>query len=156
MNNVIVFLASYLIFFLFLGLFWLWIIDGRKLQETALHAIVSALLSWMVGAFLKDIFGTVRPYVLSGMVPLTVTAPQDAAFPSSHMAATMALAVSVFLHDKKVGAWFMVGSILVGIGRIWAGVHYPQDVVGGAVVGTVVALVVRRFHVYAFLKKYLS
>jgi undecaprenyl-diphosphatase len=64
-------------------------------------------------------------------------------FPSGHAAFFFALATAVTLFNKKVhpersrrtGIWLFVGAFLISLARIYAGVHYPSDILAGAAVG---------------------
>lgn len=72
--------------------------------------------------------------------------PVDGAFPSSHSAEAFALAVTVFMHDRKVGWWFLISALTIGIARVVANVHYPVDIIGGAFLGTIIAVIVEKVH----------
>jgi len=148
----IVFLASFLIWVLFAGLGYLWVIDGRIKKEIVLHALFAIIVAWAVSEITKTLFPTLRPFQVNGKPPLTFTfIGKSAAFPSAHTAIAFALSTSVFLHSKKIGFLFILGSIGVGFGRILGNVHYPLDVFGGAVIGTITAVVIDRIHVYNLL-----
>lgn len=67
------------------------------------------------------------------------------AFPSGHSAFFFAMATAIYLYNKKWGIWFFVAAILMNISRIVAGVHYPSDILGGAIVGIVVGYLVVYF-----------
>jgi undecaprenyl-diphosphatase len=152
-NFVATFLASVLIWVLFAGLLFLWIVDGKVKKEQALHALVATLVAWTFTEMLKALFPTLRPFHINGGPPLTLTIPTDSAFPSGHTAAAFAMAVSIWMHDKKLGITFIVGAALVGIGRVLGNVHYYIDVFGGVFIGTVVAIVLEHLHVDNLLKK---
>lgn len=143
---IITFAASYLIWFMFAGLAVLWLIDGKIKKEQVAHALIASFLAWLITEFIKQIFHTPRPFMVDGFHPLTVTTPTDPAFPSSHSALAFALAFTVWLHDKKVGIIFITLAILVGVARILADVHYPVDIVGGAIVGLAVAFLMEKIH----------
>lgn len=63
-------------------------------------------------------------------------------FPSGHAAFYFALSMAVYLYNKKLGVILFVVSLIMGIARIYAGVHWPSDILGGIVVGVITALVV--------------
>jgi len=149
---IITFLASFLIWFMFAGLGYLWIIDGKVLKEQVLHAFLTALIAWGIAQMIKGLFPTTRPFHTNGKAPLTVTVPTDAAFPSGHASAAFGLAVSVWLHDKKIGKVFLVSAVLVGLGRILGNVHSLLDVSGGCVLGAMTAFVVEKLHLHKLLK----
>ncbi len=152
MNPLFVeFIASFLIYLMFAGLFVLWFIDGKIKKEQVLHALFASFTAWLITAIIKLIFPTERPFRVDGLPPLTLTIPSDASFPSGHSAEAFALAVTIWLHDKKVGWLFLVSAFTVGIGRVLANVHYPIDILGGALIGTLVAVIVEKVHLFNFL-----
>lgn len=152
MNNLLVtFLASFLIWFMFAGLLVLWFVNGKIKKEQALHALASSLFAWLIAQVIKDLFPTLRPYEVNGVLPLTMTIPGDSAFPSGHTSAAFGLAVTIWLHDKRIGIIYVMAALVVGIARVLGNVHFPQDIVGGAVLGTVTALLVEKVHLYKLL-----
>lgn len=146
MNNFITFLASFLIWVMFLGLTFLFMIDGKRKKEIALHAGLSSLVSWIISEMIKTFFPTSRPFWVNGKSPLTLTLPMDGAFPSVHAAVAFALAFSVYKHNRKMGYFFMSAAALVSLGRILSNVHSVLDVVGGGILGVSVALIVNKMH----------
>ncbi len=65
-----------------------------------------------------------------------------ASFPSSHTYIAFAVATSVFLYGhKKLGSFLFVISILIAVSRIATGLHYPSDVIGGALLGIAAGIV---------------
>jgi len=116
-------MASFLIWIMFAGLLVLWLIDGRIKKEQALHAFLSALIAWVIAEMLKNLIPSVRPFKIYGNTPLTFTIPTDNSFPSSHAAATFAMAASIWLHDRRLGMVFVIGAILTCAGRVLASVH---------------------------------
>jgi len=77
-----------------------------------------------------------RPFVTFQLAPL-VKETMDASFPSRH--ATIA-AVIAFAYTYFKSRWLpllLISMVLVGISRIYVGVHYPLDVLGGSAVGAI-------------------
>ncbi len=138
---------------MFAGVLILWVIDGRIKREVALHALISSLAAWVVAAMIKELFPTLRPFQVNGNDALVLFKGHDGSFPSGHTAAAFGLAIGVWLHDKKIGSAFIVGAIIIGASRVLANVHYPIDILGGVVIGTVVAFIVDRLHVYNLLSR---
>ncbi len=60
-------------------------------------------------------------------------------FPSGHAVFFFALAMGVYLYDKRSGFWFFVAATLMGIARVAGGIHWPSDIVGGALIGMLTA-----------------
>lgn len=151
MDNIITFLASFLIFFLFAGLIVLWVIDGKIKKEQVAHALFSCLMAWIASVFIKDLFPTLRPFLHNNGDILTLTIPADGAFPSIHTTLAFALSVTIFMHDRKTGALFLICALQIGAARVLANVHYPIDIVGGALIGTLTAVIVDKTHFFKIL-----
>ena len=138
---------------MFAGLVFLWVIDGRVKKEQALHAFVATMIAWIITEMFKALIPISRPFVSSGTEALTITTPIDPTFPSSHSAVAFALAISLWMHHKRTGTFFVVLATLVAVGRVLANVHYPFDIVVGGVLGTLVAVAFDKVHFFGLLKK---
>lgn len=88
-----------------------------------------------------------RPFLIGGAKQLVETAAV-CSFPSGHAAFFFALSAVVFLNNWKWGIWFFAGSILMGLARIFVGVHYPLDILGGAAAGLIIGWLMNKiFHI---------
>jgi len=70
-------------------------------------------------------------------------------FPSGHASFFFALATVIYLYNKKLGAWFLAAAALISLARVYVGVHYPSDVLAGAIIGILVG-----WPVYYLLNRY--
>jgi undecaprenyl-diphosphatase len=68
--------------------------------------------------------------------------PTDPSFPSNSAAVIFAIAVAIFLVNRRVGAVLFGLAILHSFSRIYVGIHYPLDILGGAAMGTLAALLI--------------
>ncbi len=114
---------------------------SRKLKEGVL-VLLSAILAWCASQILKFAFHIERPFVTLNEVT-ALFAESGYAFPSGHATFFMALAFAIFLIHRTIGSWFIVAAIFIGLARIIAGVHYPVDILGGFVLGIMVAYFAR-------------
>ncbi len=145
---LITFLASILIWMMVGGLFVLWFIDGRIKKEQVLHCIMAIALAVVVDSILKNYFHIPRPFMIDGRTSLTLFKGTDWSFPSEHATIAAALATTVWIHDKRLGSVYIVAAFLVGVGRVLSNVHYPIDILGGAVVGIIIALLLEKTHLF--------
>jgi len=147
----ITFLASFLIWFMFGGLVFLWIIDGRVKKELVLHALLATLVSWVAAQMFKGLLPVTRPFELNGLIPLTITIPASNSFPSTHSAVAFAGAASIWLHNKKLGQKFIILAVFVALGRVLSNVHSVLDVLAGGLLGVVSAYIIEKLHLYNLL-----
>ncbi len=105
----------------------------------------SSLLSlFVVTGFIASMVGRARPFQALGTIhPLFFEATSS--FPSGHATFFFAFAASLYCHNKAWGIAAYVLAVVVGAARVIAGVHYPLDVVCGALVGVVTSLLAYRF-----------
>lgn len=139
---------------------WFWIvlcilmvvlakIPGEKYSikdENCSRAVIGragwyGLLSMGAGALitnvcLKNLVARTRPYeVVEGLVPL-IGKPTDYSFPSGHTCASFACALVLYrILPKKYGVPALILAALIAFSRLYVGVHYPTDVLGGLFVG---------------------
>jgi undecaprenyl-diphosphatase len=95
--------------------------------------------------------------VALNFVPLINQSPAEASLPSGHASFYFAMSTIVYLYNKKVGVLFYIATILITLARIFSGVHWPSDILAGALFGIVTALLVNiLFKKYAnrFIKGY--
>ena len=70
-------------------------------------------------------------------------APHDGSFPSGHAATSFAAATVLTLYLPRWAPLWILLAVAIGFSRVYVGVHYPLDVVGGAVLGVLVATSLR-------------
>ena len=89
---------------------------------------------------LKNIIARIRPYEVVEGLKLLIEPQSDFSFPSGHTCASIgaALAMYPFL-ERKWGIPLVILAVLISLSRLYVGVHYPTDVLGGAVVGVLAA-----------------
>ncbi len=85
-----------------------------------------------------------RPFVAHPGQTLLLAPPSpEPSFPSDHAVAAFAIAFSVlFVVGRIAGAAFLSAAFVVGVTRVFAGLHYPGDVAGGMLVGLLAATIV--------------
>jgi len=106
-----------------------------------LVALVSAAVSrGIIATVIRFFYHHPRPFDVLAVKQLV---PESGySFPSGHAAFYFALSTGVCLYNKKLGAGFFIVSALMGIARIFAGIHWPADILGGALIGIGTTLLV--------------
>ena len=127
---------------------WFWILCAvvllviPKTRKTGCAAALSLIFGAIVtNLLLKNIVARPRPFAeIEALIPL-ITKPKDFSFPSGHTTASFAVAlVMLRMLPKKFGIPAVVLAALVAFSRLYLGIHYPTDVLAGALVGWLSAL----------------
>jgi undecaprenyl-diphosphatase len=141
-----VFLARWLILANILVAFWLFTTGRKKLRHSIEEAAWSVIFALMITTCIAFLVQRMRPYFAFSDIALLIPPPFNSSFPSGHTAAAIAMATAFFLADRRAG-WASLGiAVLVMLGRVAVGVHYPSDLLGGIIVGVVSVLFVRTVH----------
>ncbi len=137
-----VFFTDYAGYIMLAVLVLLFIFKSARLSRfMVLVALISAAVSrGIITAVIRFFYHSPRPFDVLAVRQLI---PESGySFPSGHAAFYFALSMGVYLYNKKLGIAFFAVSTLMGIARVFAGVHWPADILGGAVVGIVSAIAV--------------
>lgn len=103
-------------------------------------APLSAAVALVINIPIRGFVERPRPFVHDKSLEVLVEGKTDFSFVSDHSTMAMAIAVGIFLAHRKLG-WAALGlAFAEGFLRIYMGVHYPTDVIGGFALGTAVTL----------------
>ena len=123
-------LASFIIFF-----------EGN-LRIWSIEAIISLTVSHIIVQIIKKIYRRNRPYL---DILDTKTFPNpliDYSFPSGHTTSSFAIVTVFVLNFPSISLILIPLAIIIGISRIYLGLHYPTDVVFGALLGLITSVMV--------------
>lgn len=98
----------------------------------------------VISESISAIFVRQRPFVADSSVHLLVPHGADGGMPSHHIVFMAALVASVYYYDKRIAMLFAVLTLVTGIARVVAGIHYPTDILVGALIGAGIVYVYRR------------
>ena len=128
--------------------FALWLFDRPRhpyrWKIACLSGLASAGLGLLIAQAISHVWVRERPFLAHPSDTLLLVAPShEPSFPSDHAVAAFAIAFSVALiGGRRVGALFLAGATVVGMTRVFVGLHYPGDVAGGLLVALLAALLV--------------
>ncbi len=122
------------------ALFVVLLIAQEKRWKDRIHSsLVLAFALLLSKGFIVEIihyfYARPRPFLALGFTPMFPESSNS--FPSSHATVLIALAVFAYTLNKKAGYLMFVFALLNGVARVYAGVHWPLDILGGFTVGLV-------------------
>jgi undecaprenyl-diphosphatase len=118
----------------------LWLFDSPRHPGLWRRATAAGLSAAAVGLLANQVIAQLwhrpRPYQDHplGILPL-LSPSHDPSFPSDHATAAFAIAFGILFVARRTGWLFLAWAALIGVSRVLAGMHYPTDVIAGAVVG---------------------
>lgn len=127
----------------------IWIVVGlimlvpKKTRKCGIM-VLAALLVMLVlnNIILKNLIARPRPCATYPELVELVKIPHSYSFPSGHTVSAMAVAFTILTQHKKLGIVALIMAFLMGLSRLYVGVHFPTDVYGGIIVGALIALIV--------------
>ena len=131
----------------------LFIFGGEKGKKVALLGLAALFISNMAVYLLKFIIAEPRPFLTLPHVDLLVPENEVYSFPSGHTASSFAVATVIGLKYKlkfKGKKYSLIYPLiafagLIGFSRIYIGVHYPLDVIFGAIFGILSAIMILKY-----------
>ena len=109
-----------------------------KTRKTGVIMMAALLVDVLLcNVFIKNLVARTRPFDVNTAVQLLVAKPRDYSFPSGHTAASFASVTALYLvGEKKMWKAALVLAVLIALSRLYLYVHYPTDIIGGVVFGS--------------------
>jgi undecaprenyl-diphosphatase len=122
------------------------LIARRATRTTALWLLFAVVLTSATVSTVKEIVGRVRPCdALDWCAAISVPSPGGHSFPSGHAAGSFAFAAFAAVRTPRWAAPALIYAAIVAWSRCVLGVHYPSDVLTGALLGTAIGVAVARY-----------
>ncbi|MBQ2972706.1 MAG: phosphatase PAP2 family protein [Ruminococcus sp.] len=119
----------------------------KKSRICGVVMILSMGITLLLGEFLlKNLIGRVRPCNINTEIEMLVKRPRSFSFPSGHTSSSFASATTIFKWNKKYGVFALILAALIGFSRLYNYVHFPTDVLAGALFGILMSLLV--YHLF--------
>lgn len=107
--------------------------------------ILAAALCWdlvLCNGILKNLFARIRPFDVNTAMELLIRKPKDYSFPSGHTAASFAAVSALYFSGmRKLWKIALPIALVIAFSRLYLYVHYPTDILGGAIVGVIAGYV---------------
>ena len=126
-------LGDYGILWIFCALVLLVIPKTRRVG--GILAVSLALEALLCNVILKPLVARTRPYEVNTMIELLIARPLDYSFPSGHTAAAFASALALYFGRNRLWIPALILAVLLAFSRMYLYVHYPSDVLAGALIG---------------------
>ncbi len=149
-NPIFELFAEYTVYVLFFGCMFYWFSRVKEARIMTLNAMFSFVLAEAAGKLAGLFYYNKQPFAELANVNQLIEKSIDNSFPSDHSILLFSICFSIWLVRKKAGTVWLVLAFCTAISRIGVGVHYPFDVLAGALLGILAALTVswmaERFH----------
>ena len=131
----------------------LWIISGltmlctdkyRRYGVLMLFSLAAGLI--LGNAVIKSIVSRPRPYQLSDSTVILIGEPMGSSFPSGHALSSAIGASTLTKANRRFALFAVPAAVLIAFSRLYLYVHFPSDVVCGALIGLVTAFAVNRLY----------
>jgi len=140
-----IFCAKYLGYILILILFLFLIKNFKKYLPTVIKILGAVILSRvLIAELIRFFWQRPRPFVENN-VNLLINHSSTHSFPSGHATFFFALSTVVYFYNKKTGILFLVASSLIAVSRVFCGIHWPSDIIIGALVGIFSGWIIMKF-----------
>lgn len=141
-----IFFAEYLAYFLIFAFVFLLIKEKNRKQRIYFFSLATLSLILSRGIITEAIrffYYRPRPFLFFNIQPL-INQSMTGSFPSGHAAAFFALALAVFYFNRRWGWRFFGLVLLMGLARIFIGVHWPSDILVGAIIGLLSTFLIKQ------------
>ena len=115
----------------------------KKVRVNGIALLSAFLLTALITEFLiKPVFMRERPFMVNTEHILLVSEPFGSSFPSAHSSTSFAAAVQLFGINRKTGIMGIITAAVVAFSRLYLYVHFPTDVIAGALIGVFLGIAV--------------
>lgn len=116
----------------------------------AIEISTALFATWAITKVIKILVGLPRPFEMIASSKVLAPIEGGTSFPSGHSSLAMALATAMYFYYPRLGKLLFAFAFIVGLSRIFVGVHYPLDVIAGFLLGYIVPLGIHT--VFTFVK----
>ncbi|MFK9094287.1 undecaprenyl-diphosphatase [Bacillus salipaludis] len=141
LNPMMIFIAEYAVFFLAIAVMVIWFTRNSKNRMMVLCG-ASFVLSEILGKIAGKIHSNNQPFAELANVNKLIDKAVDNSFPSDHTILFFSFCITIWMFKRGWGFLWIVLASLVGVARIWVGVHFPGDVIVGAIISIITASIV--------------
>ena len=134
----------------------------KKTRKLGIVCAASVALTFICSTgILKPLVDRARPWEVIDGIKMLIPDPGDSSFPSGHASNTMSMALALWLNTRdgrllkdidyvKLHRWSylaIVLALLVGLSRVYLGMHFPSDVIGGMLVALICNIIIYKIYI---------
>jgi len=141
-NNLFIFGAEKL--FILSPLVALWFfykLQVGKRKEIIIFSLFTLPLAFVLAVIARKLYFDPRQFVVEGFKPL-IPHTSDNGFPSDHTLLLSTIAAVVTFFDRKYAIFFWIVAFMVGVSRIYVGVHHLVDILGSIAISVLSAIII--------------
>jgi membrane-associated phospholipid phosphatase len=133
--NIIITRIVYLTYFVMLVTLAVW-------KDTRIFRVILVpAISFLIVSVFRYTIDAPRPYVLYTFNPIVKKDKKGQSMPSRHVFSTFVIGMSAWYVCPVAGILIFIAGIFMCVGRVVAGVHFPKDVIAGALIGIISGLI---------------
>ena len=106
-----------------------------------IKVVLVPAISFVIVSIFRHISDTPRPYVIYEFSPIIKKEKMGQSMPSRHVFSAFVIGMSAFYLYPVFGILIFIDGIIMCIGRVVAGVHFPKDVIVGALIGIISGII---------------
>ncbi|WP_210617096.1 undecaprenyl-diphosphatase [Mammaliicoccus lentus] len=137
LNPIMIFFAKYMKYFLLFWIIMYWFTRKRENRIMIISSMFAFVVAEVFGAIAGAIHSNNQPFAELSNVNQLIGHAIDNSFPSDHAIEFFSICITFLLFKKNLRYVWLAIAILVSISRVWVGVHYPADIIVGAILGII-------------------
>lgn len=141
-NVPMIIIAKYTVFFLAIIVILFWFTKNKENKIMLICGSIAFILAEVLGKVAGLLHFNHQPFAVLSNTNQLIEKAIDNSFPSDHTILFFSFCMSFWLFKKGKWIVWILLAILVGVSRIWVGVHYPLDVIAGAFIGITSAIII--------------
>ena len=144
-NPLFIFFAEYTVYCLMLVLLFYWLTRNTQNKVMVVSAVISFFIAEATGKLIGLLYSHQQPFAVWSGVNKLIEKEVGNSFPSDHTIVFFSVCISIALFRKRFWYLWVALALILSISRIYVGVHYPVDILVGALLGTIAAILVYKF-----------
>lgn len=141
-ESIVLFLNKYLtdmIYIAFIYLLFQLILEHR--YEELVRIVLVTGISFVLVSVIRHFINAERPYIKYGFKPLINKEKQGDSMPSRHVFSAFVIGMAYLYINTALGIVVLIMGATIGVMRVLVGVHFPRDVIAGAVIGVLSGII---------------